>query len=214
MAKPVKRASIPVAAIVIAFIVFWPAGIGLLALKLSSDRSAAVKTATGKALTVAAAALTAMGCLAVIAGAVDAEWDAVLGGAIFAGVGTALLLFALRLRKTGQLYRAYIDSVANRGRTDISEIAADAGTGSAQAAADLRKMISLGYFRGAVLDEASGTITVPRPQGGGVLSRLLPATAQQQGAVAARAQVCRSCGAYARVIPGMHAECEYCGTPL
>ena len=217
MAKSKKPASIPNIAVVIAFIAFWPLGVVLLLVKLGSDRSATMKEGVGKMMKIVSIILIGMGLIAAIMGIMEGSVEVLLGAALFGAGGIILRAFAVRMKKTGALYRKYIDNVVNQGHTNISTIAANVGVDYSTAVADLQKMISTGYFPKAQIDAANGTIILTQPpaQGGFQLGpfQFSPQQQQVQAQIPeVQAAVCPSCGANARIYRGQAVNCEYCGT--
>ena len=213
----------------VAFIVFWPFGLILFFVKLSSDKSATMNSGNG--LYVVSIIMLIIGILILYVSSTNdmvgnsgyAAGCLVLVGAICAN------RTARRAKRNGKCYKKYIELIVNQGQTSIDVIAVSAKVPYQTVLTDLLKMIQLGYFSGAHIDYAYRRIVLARPDFATPLPNPVYQTPIAQfnnnAAVAASAiappvppQIslisCSSCGANNRVVAGRLADCEYCGSPL
>jgi len=192
--------------VVIAFILFWPVGVVLLLVKLSGDRSAAMRS--GRNMVTLSYVLIGIGiiCLiAMIGGGLDMVIALFTPMLLFGGGGIALYIIGRRTAATSERYKKYINVIINQGETSIDNIAAAVGVPYATAVEDLQKMINRGYLTGMFINIGLRSVVMARvaePRADGLIigqERLL---------------VCGSCGANNKTVVGKISECEYCGSML
>ena len=194
----------------LAFFLFWPVGIILMLVRFSSDRSATMTC--GKPLRTTSIILFSLGALLLIIGITD-DYEFISPAIALLVGGIIVFLLSARTRKRGKRYKQYIDLIVNQSHSSIDAIASFVGVTYQIAEADLRRMISAGYFQGATIDSNQRKIVMP----------IHPPVLQQPAAVGtpipqqATPQVrvisCKNCGANNTVV-GQLAECEYCGSTL
>lgn len=223
-------------AVILWLIFFWPVGLYLLVKKLTTDRRAVVEQDRK---------LPVVGWLMLFVGVVflGSFFDSYQGSAtellfalfFFCG-GLASLRTAKKKTAEGGRYRCYIDAIVNHGLVFIPHIAAFVGVKENTACKDLKKMIKMGYFEQAYIDENRNEIHLYQRQapvyrnqpyyGGGNSSQPFrkgpvfreepgyPPNYGQYQPPAEEAVTCRSCGAHNWIRPGSKNHCEYCGSPL
>ena len=231
------------AVIVLCFIFFWPVGLFLLIKRLTTDKRAAVSRDKK---------VPAMGCFHLLVGI--ALFSIIFGRGGFGRMNLLIMAVALffvfggtisfsaakKRDAEGGKYRLYIDAIVNRGLVFIQDIAAYVGVSEKTAYADLRKMIRMGYFAQAHVDERRGEFHYDHREGyrggpagfhgggaqqssaqqGGVyqspgFSPHTSAAASGTGPDAVEVMAtCRNCGAHNWLERGSKNECEYCGSPL
>jgi len=201
MRHPYRKKSISWIWVILAFIIFWPIGFLLLFIKLSSDRSAVVRTKpTGKILSAVVWVLLAMAGISLL-GAVVREIG-IMGVVVLFIIGGILLnRTAKRTKNKGERYKKYIDLVVNQSQTFIDNIAIRSGVSFEETAHDLQDMINAGYFHDATIDPVKRTIVLPKP-------------AEPPKPAKTKVIACDSCGAKVRVTIDTEADCDYCGTAL
>jgi hypothetical protein len=199
-----RKKSISWVWVVLGFIIFWPVGFALLFAKLSSDRSAVVKSnSTGKILSTVAWVLIAIGIISLIA-AITGDSGMMGMALLFGGGGIALNRIAKRTKGKGERYKQYINLIANQNQTSIDNIANILGISYKDAVRDLQDMIKAGYFGGAYIDTPKRAIVLLKP-----IERGTPKPLKDIKDV-----ICKSCGARARITVGTQSECEYCNSLL
>jgi len=210
--------------VIIALIAFWPIGLVLLFTKLSQDRTATFTC--GRRLRTVSIVLFIVGGLILI-GARSAG----MGVGVLFIIGGFLVLRAARKNDArSNLYRQYINLVANHGVTSVDAIANAVGLPWDAVMHDLQLMINHGYFSGAQLDGFSRSIvwnvahhmgSHSGPHTGPFATPLEetfatmfagPGTPPPPGPVS-RIVRCDGCGANNKV-DGAVGMCEYCGSHL
>jgi len=144
------------AAITICFIFFWPVGLYLLVKKLTTDKEAAVKKDSKTPV---------IGWLLIIIGMFfissyfgSGKIMSSLWAAFFIFGGLSSLSAAKKGNQEGERFRSYINAIVNHGLVSIQDIAAFAGVREKVAIKDLKRMIQMGYFDHAHIDEKRGEI--------------------------------------------------------
>jgi hypothetical protein len=193
-------------------IVFWPVGLILIIKKLSEDKSAIMSGKSGAA-SVVGWILTAIGALFLLSGLSASEGSVIVLALFFLAGGILLLRKAQGNKKTAAIYKKYIDIIVNNGESSIDNIAGAVGLGYDKVAADLQKMIDIGYLKNAYINVSTREIIIPRSVPS---PELVPQAAGSNAAPVAQKLVirCPACGANATVVSGSVTECEYCGSPL
>lgn len=148
------------AAIILWFIFFWPVGLYFLLRKLMTDKEAAVKMDRKAPM---------MGWLLLFAGIFFIS-SYISGGGYgrFMPVMAMFFLFggilSLSAAKRGNLegfrFRCYIDAIVNRGMCSFQDIAGYAQVSVKTVSKDLKRMVRMGYFDHAHIDEKRGEIHI------------------------------------------------------
>ncbi len=197
-------------AIIICLFVFWPASILLIWKKLSTDRAAAMKNS--KILRIIGIVFIILGLLS-LGGASDS--GTALGILIFYGGGGALIIWgSIKVKKMGEQYKKYIDIVINQNQTTIDNIASMMGLDYEKTVKGLQKMIDLGYFADAYIDQVNHEIVFPSRR---VVQTVNPANIPSNNNFAQpqhKAVKCPNCGGNNMIIVGSFCECDFCGSPL
>ena len=185
--------------VILALIVFWPAGLFLLFKKLEQDRSATMKS--GTLVAVVSFFLMFLGFIYFTLMFTD-SFAYIIPMLLFGGGGFWLFRVSRRMKATGKRYRSYIELIINQGKTSIDNMAQAMGVTYQMAETDLQKMIEKGFFQRAYIDRDRRMIVLPemQPQGGQTLPQ-------------ERVVACKGCGANNRVRTHV-SECEYCGSPI
>ena len=180
-------------------------GIALLFLRLNSDKKATFKD--GKTVFTIAYIMMAVGVF-LVASAFSGRFSVgqLIWGILLGAGGVWAFRVAQGMKASGERYKKYIAVVVNQSETSIDLISSSVGVTYEQALQDLQKMINLGYFEGAYINEAAREIILAQ-------AKVQPATA---GGTPAPVKVtsCGSCGANNKVVQGQFGECEYRGSPL
>jgi len=186
--------------VILALIVFWPAGLVLLFKKLEQDRSATMKS--GGLVAVLSFFLMFLGFIFLMLLLSDGA-GYLIPTLLFGGGGFWLFRVSRKMKATGKRYRSYIELIINQGHTSIEYMAQMMGVTYQVAEADLQKMIEKGFFQRAYIDRTRKMIV------------LQTAAQSQSGQVMPQERVvaCKGCGANNRVLTHV-SECEYCGSPI
>lgn len=201
--------------IIIAFIVAWPIGLGLLIAKNFSDKHSIFLGSTDKNKYIIAG-----GVLVILAFFSFSRDNSFLGLIYLAG-GVALIAYANVLVKKSKRNRMYIDMIVNNGETSLDKIASVCNIQYDTVVKELKQLITFNVLKNATIDETYRTITITKeqPVQAPNLSQFVSeVTDSLSGSVSAnRAPVtctCSGCGAKVVVTPGQTISCEYCDTPI
>jgi len=197
--------------IVLAFIVFWPVGIVLLVIRLSSDRSATIKC--HKTIMVVSLILIGIGAILLIAAIGEADEDLFFPAVAFLIGGIVVNFMARKTKKTGARYKQYIALIVNHSQNSLDAIAGMVGVTYEMVIEDLQKMIKAGYFHGGYIDFTQ-RIIVFAPSSPQPVWQTNPAVAAPPAPPQIKVVSCGNCGANNRVYTGYSYDCEYCGSPV
>ena len=205
----VKKKPISWIWIIVGFICFWPVGIVLLFIRLTSDKTATLKNS--RTVAIISYVLMGLGAFNLLMAFADPFFfSSVL---LFGGGGVAVFFVARNMKRNGEKYKKYIAIVINQGHTAIDNIAAMANVSYHMALEDLQRMINLGYFSNAFINHANRTIVFGQ-------NTTSPVTHPHHGVSAAPpaehfqriATPCTACGANNTLAARQMGECEYCGS--
>lgn len=208
-----QKKGLPWAIIIVVLIVFWPVGIYLVYRKLTNDKQAALKT--GKVINIIGWVLLVMGIFAVITGPEDKS-QAVSGRIeyffLFVCSGLAMVLLGARSKRRADRFKKYIAIIINQNMSSIENIAASFPIDYKTAAKDLQKMIDIGYFEGAYIDNVNREIVLNSDKSNNYAASNFTQTEKAPGQL--QVVRCKNCGANNQVSVGQLGECEYCGSPI
>lgn len=195
-------------AIIIWFIFFWPVSIYLIWKKLSTDKAATMKNS--KVLRVIGIVFVVMGAIMLTEVGNDTGM-ALFGFLFYAGGGALIIWGSIKVKQSGERYKKYIDIVINQNQTTIDNIASMMRLTYDQTVKDLQKMIDIGYFEGAYIDQANHEIVLLHRQH-------TPVNNQVQNHSEPQAQQktvkCPNCGGNSVLTVGCVCECDFCGSPI
>jgi len=181
--------------VVITLIFFWPVGAFLLWRKLSTDRTATMRS--GKGITIIGWVLVVIGILGFIGlleeGMYVIDFFVIL---IFCGAGAALIIIGNKTKKNAKRYRSYIAVVANQNEKEIRGIASILNLSPEVVKKDLTEMIEKGFFQDAYIDHRKGSIVFNSK------------TTTEK--IKYRALQCQGCRAINKVAEAQVGRCEYC----
>lgn len=201
-------------AILIAFVLFWPVGIGLLIMKNKNDKQSIFLGTTDKKKYII------IGAVLIIMGISSFSNSFIMGLFMVAG-GIALIVYAEQLKKRAERNRQYIELVVNRGETSMDKIANTCNIQYDVVVKELRTLVNRSVLKNAVIDEGYRTITVRRESAqqanayenvfgaDGIESRPVGAGENEQITC-----TCPGCGAKVILASGTTVNCEYCDTPI
>jgi len=186
-------------------IVFWPVGLFLLYRHNTSDRTNLLKNANislyfGIGFLIAGLFETGAG-LSGLSNIAYRPYDpfSLIMGVMFLAGGVAMVWLSVNQRSLAKRYKRYIALIVNNGICSLERIVQATGFQYPKAAADLQKMIDLGFFDGAYLDEARGLVVLPEKLADTLVVRSLH---------------CDRCGANNKLTASQAPICAYCGSPL
>lgn len=191
------------------WIIFWcvfffPVGVFLIYKKINSDKTATLNNS--KTVFTISYVLLAFSIIYVTM--IFSEGVSMITAALVTGAGGIWLnRIAKKMKTNGEKYKKYITLVINQNMTEIDNIAPALNVSYEIAKEDLQKMIDLGYFVGAYINENSREI---------ILAKHSNNTPNQSkvNLPATRVVVCKSCGANNSISIGVINNCEYCGSSI
>ena len=144
------------AAIIVWFITFWPVGLYLMIKKLTTDREAAVRRE--RKAPFMGWVLLCLGLFFFSSFSGSGSFWHLMWALFFICGGLSSLSTSKRGSMEGERFRSYINAIVNHGLTYIGDIAAFAQVHERQVVKDLKKMIRMGYFDHAHIDDRRGEI--------------------------------------------------------
>lgn len=202
----VSAFGLPYIVIVIIGLIFWPAGILLLIIKINSDRKASM---------LASGLVTLLGWGLLLLGSLILLSFLIAGGKLPSGMDIAILVFALlmttgaiallftgsRLKKKAMNYRRYIAIIWNNGVTDLNKICHIVSKPYAQVRRDLEIMIAKKFLPNGYIDDGEDKIVLPGLEEVGIETGFDIVS-------------CKNCGANKKMRLGTVAQCDFCGSKL
>ena len=183
--------------IIVMLILFWPVGGYLLWKKLSTDRSATMKS--GKGIQIVGWLLVAVGAIIILDiienGMQPGDFVTIM---IFGGAGATLVAIGNRTNARAKKYRKYIAIVANQDEKEISTIAGILNLPPETVTKDLTEMIERKFFGNAYIDHRTNSIVINT----GPAKKAEPKTY--------KAVQCQGCRAINKVAVGEVTTCEFC----
>lgn len=195
--------------IILAFIIFWPAGIVLIILRSQGSKQSIFLGTTDKKK------YLIIGLVLIIFGIVSLFKKNFAFGIFTILGGLAIGYYANSLAKRAARNKKYIDMIVNHHESSLDKISSIVGLQYNKTVAELNQMISLGVLKNAKIDENSRTIRIEEPaagtQSGGFIDNIFgPADAGGSMVTA----TCPGCGAKIAVRAGTTVKCEYCDAPV
>ena len=201
--------------IVLAFLFFWPLGIGLVFLRMNASKKDAFLGSTNKNKYVIGGVV-----LGIIGIACISDDKAGMGVFMIIG-GIFLIIYANKLAKRSERNHKYVDLIVNKGMTSIDQIAGVCNVKYDVCLKELNGLIKIGVFKNAVIDENYRSITLnANPEPTATESLASAFSNAFNGTDAAPAPVenvkvrCSGCGAQVMIARGRSMECDYCGSPI
>lgn len=215
-----NKTQIPWAAVILLLIFFCPIGLYLLYLKLTGDKKNVLHNSKilstigwvfiGCAMIYLLQALT--GNLSIKDGASPVPAMIILM-AFFGGGGILFLYNAKKIRINAERYKKYNSIVKFQNKTLIDEIASAISIDYDHVVKDLQKMIDIGYFENAYINDVSREIVFEQTQN--IQAQMHYQNTQSVPTKSNNIVVtCKNCGANNTITVGEVSECEFCGSPL
>jgi len=190
--------------IILAFLVFWPLGIGLI---ISRSRASKQGMFVGgldfKTACIVAAILAVMGLYCI-----SKSNSSFVGMMAYFIGAVAVFLYGKKNDAKIERYKKYVDFVANQHIDNIDTMANACNIPYGTCRAELATLISKDVFKGASIDDVTHTLVL--------LRRVAPPTVVEAGVTGAPtvSVTCSGCGATVALARGTSCECEYCGNIL
>ena len=199
--------------IILAFLIFWPAGIVLILLRAkgsSMDKQAVFKGASNQKIYILGGAiLIILGIANLFSG--DSKW---IWGLFMIIGGGVLIYYSTTIANTAARNRDYIDMIINQDIDDVNAIAAACGVTVATAEKEISQLIAIGVLKNTTLDTNSHIVTFVRP----AISQQTQATGSFAGEAPVGGELvtvaCPGCGAKMTMRRGTSCKCEYCDAPI
>ncbi len=196
--------------IILALCFFWPIGLFLIIKRVSLDKTAVVKSSSGKGMKIAAIILIVLGCFGIMGSFDPFDFGSIVIFLFFIAGGVVLLNKAKKIKAEGETIKKYLSIIVNGGERHLDSVASAMGKQYDVIKKDVQNMIDKGFLKNAYINENTREIvlssaTTPNINSNESTSTL--ATAQT------RVVTCPCCGAN-NTISGNICECEYCGSPL
>ena len=193
--------------ITIWFIIFWPVSIYLIWKKLSNDKSAYMKNSK---VIKWIGYFFIFGAVCSLGTIGDGDAASAVGAFLFYLIGGVLIIWgSTKIRKSGEMYKKYIDIVINREERIIENIASVMGLSFDQTVKGLQQMIDKGYFEGAYIDYANHEIVFPKSK-----NAVEPSQAAEGKSLQQKTVKCPNCGGNNIINVGQVCECDFCGSPI
>lgn len=197
--------------IVIAFIIFWPVGLGLLIMRMNSDKVLLLQS--GRLLSFLSW-ISALFVFVGITANLDEGYDSLDIGLIgfFLIAAVVLNLIGRRLKKKGLKYKKYIDLVVNSGIIQIEILSNIMLKPYKEVYSDIEDMIEKGYFKRTYINDKHEIVIVKS----NVNSATADSVSTKIDEVVNTMIVvrCSACGANNEVALNNVSECEYCGSKI
>lgn len=201
--------------IIIAFIVAWPIGLGLLIAKNINNKHSIFLGSTDKRKYLIA------GAVLIFIGILNFSNSNSFWGFVYLAGGIALIAYANVLVKKSQRNRMYIDMIVNNEETSLDKIASVCNIQYDTVLKEVKQLASFNILKNAQIDETYRTITIvkPAPVQAPNLTQFVNDVTDGFNNVAPAnlAPVtcsCSGCGAKVVITPGQTIVCEYCDTPI
>lgn len=200
-------------AIVVAFIVFWPAGIALFILRNNqSKQSIFLGTTDKKKYILIGVGLILIGIFYMMR---HHGW---LGFFMVVG-GVALIICAERFKIKSERNRRYIELIVNQGETSLDKIASMCNVQYDVAVKEINYLISMRVLKNARLDNMMRTIEIAKVvstviNSNNVINQGSPSMSASPRQVVNVTCTCKGCGAKMVLPKGTTALCEYCDNPV
>ena len=192
-------------AIIVAFIVFWPAGLALLILKNTKNKNAMfIGTTDKRKYMLGGAALVLIG-IATIS-------DHTLWGLLLIIGGAAMLYYSKTLVDKAARNRKYIDLIVNQHEGSIDNIAGVCSIPYDKCIKELKYLQTVGVLSNVSIDEANRVVNLIQTQP--VIERSQSILSQFAQAPEEVTCTCPGCGAKVIVPKGASVTCEYCDSPI
>ena len=196
--------------IILALCVFWPVGLYLIIKRTSLDKTAVMKSSSGKGLNITAIVLIVLGGFGIIGSFDPFDFGSLVIFLFFIAGGVVLLNKAKKIKAEGETIKKYLAIIVNGGERQLDAVASATGKQYDVVKNDVQKMIDKGFLKNAYINENTREIVLASAPTPNVNA---DATTSTSTNVQTRVVACPCCGAN-NTVSGNLGECEYCGSPL
>lgn len=197
--------------IILALCVFWPVGLYLIIKRTSLDKTAVMKSSSGKGLNITAIVLIVLGGFGIIGSFDPFDFGSLVISLFFIAGGVVLLNKAKKIKAEGETIKKYLVIIVNGGERQLDAIASATGKQYDVVKVDVQKIIDKGFLKNAYINENTREIVLPNAAPVNANSDQVQASASTT--VQTKVVTCPCCGAN-NTVSGALGECEYCGAPL
>lgn len=201
--------------IVLAFCIFWPAGIVLLIMRINSNKKSMFDGSTTTKI------CYAIGAILILAG-LGTFSNSFFAGLFYTIGGAALIYYGNKNKKKVERYKQYIDLVINQGITSLDTISNTLNISYDISRNEILTLISKGTFKGARIDDVQRCIVTTNPvasaprvgieEFANSMSQLAGSLGMANGGGSTEVIAkCPGCGGTMAAIKGQAVECDYCG---
>ena len=197
--------------IILALCVFWPVGLYLIIKRTSLDKTAVMKSSSGKGLNITAIVLIVLGAFGIIGSFDPFDFGSLVIFLFFIAGGVVLLNKAKKIKAEGETIKKYLAIIVNGGERQLDAIASATGKQYDVVKVDVQKIIDKGFLKNAYINENTREIVLPNAAP--VNANFDQVQASAITTVQTKVVTCPCCGAN-NTVSGALGECEYCGAPL
>ena len=196
--------------IILALCIFWPVGLYLIIKRTSLDKTAVMKSSSGKGLNITAIVLIVLGGFGIIGSFDPFDFGSLVIFLFFIAGGFVLLNKAKKIKAEGETIKKYLAIIVNGGERQIDAVASATGKQYDVVKNDVQKMIDKGFLKNAYINENTREIVLASASTSNMNADTTTSTSAN---VQTRVVACPCCGAN-NTVSGNLGECEYCGSPL
>lgn len=202
--------------IIVLLILFLPAGIIVMLVKLHKDPFN--YTSNGNNTIIVGWILFVSGILYLFSclsdSAANSGVGSILSGVAFCcGGGFALVRHGRKYKQRGMLFSRYLTCIKNSNDGSIRDIAASLGFTYDKAYMDIVELIRCGALPNSYIDESTNCVISPYIKKWVIDYKNKTQMKEEPEKLKSRTVKCSNCGGM-NSITGNNYECEYCGSPL
>lgn len=204
------------ALIIVLLILFFPAGIIVMLVKLHKDPFN--YTSNGNGTIIVGWILFVFGIFYLINFLSDSATNSGVGPllsgvAFFCGGGFALVCHGRKYKQRGMLFSRYLTCIMNSKDGSIRDMAASLGFTYDKAYRDIVELIRCGALPNSYIDESTNCVVSPYIKKWVIDYKNRTQMKEEPEKLKSRTVKCSNCGGM-NSITGNNNECEYCGSPL
>ena len=196
--------------IILALCIFWPVGLYLIIKRTSLDKTAVMKSSSGKGLNITAIVLIVLGGFGIIGSFDPFDFGSLVIFLFFIAGGFVLLNKAKKIKAEGETIKKYLAIIVNGGERQLDAVASATGKQYDVVKNDVQKIIDKGFLKNAYINENTREIVLASASTPNMNADTTTSTSAN---VQTRVVACPCCGAN-NTVSGNLGECEYCGSPL
>lgn len=139
--------------ILLALFFFWPLGLFLIIRRITLDKTAVMKTSSGKGLKITAIVLLVLGVFGIIGNLNPFVFSNLIVYLFFIAGGIILLNKAKSIKAEGESIKKYLAIIVNGGERSLDAVASATGKQYDDVKNDVQKMIDKGFLKNAYINE-------------------------------------------------------------